>query len=261
LEDRVELLLDGAAAFGIRLNAGQAAVFRRYHEKIVEENSRVNLTRVTDWEQVQVRHFLDSLSTCMALPEGLLRSGGDVLDVGSGAGLPGLALKIAFPALRMTLIEASRKKAGFLDRVVDELSLSDVTVLSGRAETLAHDERLRQAFDSVLARAVARLDVLAELTLPFCRIGGLVVAQKGPRVQTELRDAGRAVEVLGGELKEVVELALPADGGSRTLVVLRKVRSTPEGYPRRPGVPKKRPLSLDQPPAGDAIIGHGARTP
>jgi len=238
----VETLIDGAAAFGIRLDTSQTDQFRRYHQAIVEWNSRVNLTRVVEWEQVQVRHFLDSLSTVTAFPQGPLLSGADVLDVGSGAGLPGLPLKIAFPALRMTLMEATAKKVEFLAHVVEELSLGGVRVLWGRAEALAHDEALREGFDNVLARAVARLDVLAELTLPFCRIGGIVVAQKGRVVGREVQEARRAIELMGGEVEDVRELALPASGGEGTLVVLRKVRPTPEEYPRRPGIPRKRPL-------------------
>ncbi len=238
----METLIDGAAALGIRLDAFQADQFRRYHQAIVEWNSRVNLTRVVEWDQVQVRHFLDSLSTVTAFPLGLLVSGTNVLDVGSGAGLPGLALKIAFPDLRVTLLEATAKKAEFLAHVVEELSLDQVHVLGGRAEALAHDEGLREGFDAVLARAVARLDVLAELTLPFCRTDGIVVAQKSRGVGREVQDAGRAIELMGGEVADVRELDVPAGGGAKTLVVLRKVRPTPAGYPRRPGIPRKRPL-------------------
>ena len=238
----METLIDGAAAFGIRLDASQTDRFRRYYEAIAEWNSRVNLTRVVEWEQVQVRHFLDSLSTVMAFPPGSLQSGAIALDVGSGAGLPGLALKIAFPALRMTLIEATAKKTEFLTHVLETLSLDGVQVLAGRAEALAHDEGLREVFDVVLARAVARLDVLAELTLPFCRTGGIVVAQKGPRVAQEVRDAGGAIELMGADVVDAMKLTLPAGGGPRTLVVLRKIRPTPREYPRRPGIPRKRPL-------------------
>jgi 16S rRNA (guanine527-N7)-methyltransferase len=238
----VELLVKGAAALGIQLDTAQAEQFRRYYELIVEWNKRFNLTRITDWEQAVLHHFLDSLTIGMVLPPALERLNGRVLDVGSGAGVPGVPLMIAFPSLQVTLIEATAKKAKFLAHVADELSLSNLTVCAGRAESLAHDSGLRESFDAVLAKAVAKLNVLAELTLAFSRVGGIVVAQKGRTVHDEVHEAGRAIGLMGGEIEDVIEVAAPGATEPRSLVVIRKSASTPGRYPRRPGMPAKRPL-------------------
>jgi 16S rRNA (guanine527-N7)-methyltransferase len=242
LRDTVELLVKGADALGIQLDATQTDQFRRYYEQIVEWNERVNLTRITDWEQVQVHHFLDSLSIGMVLSPTLRRSNGRVLDVGSGAGVPGVPLMIAFPGLQVTLLEATAKKAKFLAHVAEELSLSNLRVCTGRAESLAHHTELRESFDAVVSKAVAKLNVLAELTLAFCRVGGVVVAQKGLAVHDEVQEADRAIGLMGGETEEVREITLLGATGPRSLVVIRKSTATPDRYPRRPGMPAKRPL-------------------
>ena len=238
----MELLVKGAAALGIQLDATQTDQFRRYYEQIIEWNKRVNLTRITDWEQAQVHHFLDSLSISMVLSPTLTWSNERVLDVGSGAGVPGVPLMIAFPDLQVTLLEATAKKAKFLAHVAEELSLSNLRVCTGRAESLAHDTELRESFDAVVSKAVAKLNVLAELTLAFCRVGGIVIAQKGRAVHDEVQDAGRAIGLMGGETDEVREVTLLGATGPRSLIVIRKSTATPDRYPRRPGMPEKRPL-------------------
>ena len=237
----MDLLKAGAAALGVSLDPLQMAQFRRYYQELVDWNRRVNLTSVTDCVEVQSRHFVDSLSVSAVL-NGSLLDGGRALDVGSGAGFPGLPLKIAFPKLRITLMDATNKKASFLRHVSRVLGLDDVEVLAGRAETLAHDADLREEFDLVLSRAVAQLPVLAELTLPFCRLGGLVVAQKGVGVDAEVRQARKAIEAVGGTLKEVREVQLADFGAGAALVVIEKEAATPPKYPRRSGIPAKRPL-------------------
>ena len=246
----MELLAKGAAALGVQLDRAQLDLFRRYYQEMVEWNRRANLTAVTAWEQVQTRHFLDSLAVSAVLPAGLLSSG-SVVDVGSGAGLPGVPLRIAYPGIRLTLIEATAKKAAFLTHVAQALDLAGVEIRTGRAEALAHDPRLRETYGAVLSRAVAKLPVLAELTLAFCRLGGIVVAQKRPGVEGELQQARRAVETMGGVLKEVREVEVAPDGTvgagvqgrlATALVVLEKKSPTPDKYPRRPGIPAKRPL-------------------
>ena len=243
VEGRVELLEKGAAEkLGIELNRAQLDQFHRYYREVVDWNRRANLTTVTEWEQTQTRHFLDSLAVSLALPPSLLSRGGEVLDLGSGAGFPGLPLKIAFPRLELTLMDATAKKTAFLQHVIKALGLDMVEVRTGRAEALAHEPSLRESYDVVVSRAVARLSVLAELSLPFCRLGGLVIAQKGAGVDSELLEADKAIETMGGALKEVREVeAEEPDGGGR-LVVLEKMSPTPDRYPRRPGIPAKRPI-------------------
>ena len=182
-------LLETAAAekLGIELDQAQLDQFKRYHNEIADWNRRVNLTTVTGWEQVQTRHFLDSLAVSVALPPSLLTSGGKVLDLGSGAGFPGLPLKIAFPELELTLMDATAKKTAFLSHVTTVLGLDTVEVRTGRAEALAHDVGQRESYDAVVSRAVARLSALAELTLPVLPAGRRCHSAKGGRYR------GRAV--------------------------------------------------------------------
>jgi 16S rRNA (guanine527-N7)-methyltransferase len=237
-----ERLVGGAAEFGIELSQIQMEQFRLYHARMVEWNEMMSLTRIIEWDHVVGRHFLDSLSLITALPPETLRPDATLLDVGSGAGLPGVPLKIVFPDVKVTLLEVTRKKALFLEQVVGELGLPGLDVRTGRAETLAHEPDLREAFDAVVARAVAKLNVLVELMAGFCRVGGVVLAQKGTAPQDEVRVASAAVETMGVEVVEVREVEFDGSDGPRSLVVLNKTRPTPKGYPRRPGMPFKRPL-------------------
>ena len=240
-ETRAELLTSGAASLGISLSLAQVEQFREYYGEIVKWNTRVNLTSVRGWEPVVTRHFLDSLTVAEAFPQ-RLPDRCRIVDVGSGAGFPGIPLKIAFPELVATLIESTAKKTAFLVELSDSLGLPDVEIHRGRAEVLAHEPELRECFDIVLARALANMAVLAELTLPFCRIGGTVVAQKQLAAGAEIGQAERAITVLGGRLKEIKEVTLGEKGVGRSLVVLEKISPTPKRYPRRPGMPSKRPL-------------------
>jgi 16S rRNA (guanine527-N7)-methyltransferase len=244
MESSAKRLVTGAAAFGIQLGRTQIDRFRRYYLELVDWNSRVNLTSITEWEQVQTRLFLDSLAASTVLPPDLSASGGRILDVGSGAGFPGLPLKIAFPALSVTLIDATAKKTAFLVHVARVLELKDVEVYTGRAEALAHEPLLRESYDVVLARGLARLPVLAELCLPFCRVGGRVVAHKKPAIDQEISDAQVAFEAMGAELIEMRDVTLEGSEYVGALVVLEKTGPTPDRYPRRPGIPAKRPLGV-----------------
>ena len=240
-EIQADLLATGAKALGIRLSETQTSRFVRYYDELVRWNERVNLTSITEWEAVQSRHFLDSLSAAQALSPQMLQSG-SFIDVGSGGGFPGLPLKLAFPGMRGTLLEATAKKTAFLAHLSEILELEDILVRTGRAETLAHDAEMREAFDMALARAVAEVATLAELTLPFVRVGGIVVMHKKADIADELERAQGAIETLGGRLREVLPVTLPGLD-ERALVVLEKQHPTPERYPRRPGMPAKRPLT------------------
>ena len=240
-EIHADSFVSAADALGVSLNEAQARQFVRYYDELMRRNERVNLTAITDWEAVQSRHFLDSLSAARALPPDMLRSG-SFIDVGSGGGFPGIPMKLAFPAMRGTLLDSTAKKTAFLSHVCDALDLKGMLVRTGRAETLAHEAELREKFDIAFARAVAEVAALAELTLPFARVGGIVVMHKKADIADELERAQNAIETLGGRLREVLPITLP-ELDDRALVVLEKTRPTPERYPRRPGMPAKRPLA------------------
>lgn len=240
----MQRLVDGASALGLHLTEEQKAAFQLYYEELVAWNQIFNLTAITEYEQVQIRHFLDSLS-CLLADEAhiaLKRPGACFIDVGAGAGFPGIPLKLVCPGTQLTLLETTGKKVGFLEHLVQLLGLQATTAVKGRAEELAHDPAHREQYDLALARAVAELPVVVEYTLPFCKIGGWVVAQKGEAGTAEAWAAERAIALLGGELCRVAHVELPGLPEDRTLVVIKKVSPTPATYPRRPGVPSKRPL-------------------
>ena len=236
----MQKLFEGACHLDLSLSDRQMEQFQIYYDELVAWNKRMNLTAIVDYEEVQIKHFLDSLTLAMVLADAPAK----VVDVGTGAGLPGIALKIACPKIEMTLIDSTQKKAVFLNHMVDVLKLDGVQVVTGRAEELAHDVQYREHFDAVLARGVAKLASLAELTLPFCAVGGAFIAMKSWPPDAEVDEAERALSVMGGRLRQIVRIAL-AGLEDRSLVVIDKVQTTPEKYPRRSGIPQKRPLLSD----------------
>jgi len=238
----MDKLKGGAAELGLTLTPLQLEQFEIYYRELIEWNRKINLTSVTGYDEVRVRHFLDSLtvSLAMATPPG--GEGLKVIDVGTGAGLPGLPLKIVFPGIRLVLLEATIKKTKFLEHLVTRLGLENAAVLAGRAEDVAHDARYRENFDLVLSRAVAALPVLAELTLPLAVVGGRCVAQKKGDIGEEVGNSARAIETLGGRLREIRRIEVDGLQDDRCLVVIDKVAPTPGLYPRRAGVPAKRPI-------------------
>jgi 16S rRNA (guanine527-N7)-methyltransferase len=246
----MELLSVAAQEMGFRLTPAHLGKFQTYYEQLIAWNRRFNLTAITEYEHVQIRHILDSLTCLLALGNrqgdrwlpGVPAHGARVIDVGSGAGFPGLPLKILHPHLELTLLEATAKKAEFLHHIVARLGLSGVTIIHGRAEELGQDDACREGYDLVLARAVAELPVLAEYLLPLCRLGGRCIAQKGSSAHEELRVAQHALSILGGEVHYVVPVELTGLAETRHLVVIDKKARTPQKYPRRPGMPSKRPL-------------------
>ncbi len=241
---RLDILWEGARALGLALSEAQLEDFRTYYRELVREAPHADLTAVTDLEGVQRRHFLESLALGRHLLDlGLLPLGGQgaVIDIGTGGGFPGLPMRLVwdFP---LTLLEAHRRKARFLERLVALLGLRGVQVVWGRAEEVAHLPPHREAYRLALARAVAPLPTLVELALPFLQVGGHLASPKGERAPQEVTEARGALAVLGGEVVHVGPLPLPGPGPAPTLVVVRKARPTPPKYPRRPGVPQKRPL-------------------
>jgi 16S rRNA (guanine527-N7)-methyltransferase len=234
------VLIEGARAYGVTLSDTKVSQFERYLSLLTEHSAHVNLVASAEPELVVRRHFLESIALGAALREReIMREGAITLDLGAGAGFPGVVLKIVWPDLRMTLLDATAKKTAFLATLVEGLGLEGVEVVTGRAEAVAHDPRWRGRFDLVVARAVAPLAVLAELGLPFARVGGYLVSPKGSRAAAEVAAAGRALELLGGRA-DAWPFEVP--GPRQTLVAVRKLRATPSAYPRREGVPAKSPL-------------------
>jgi 16S rRNA (guanine527-N7)-methyltransferase len=236
-------LQSGAGELGLELSPAQLGQFASYYRELLDWNRRVNLTAITGYEEVQLKHFLDSLTVTLAWPPQAAEKDLRIIDVGTGAGLPGIPLKITFPAIKLVLLEATAKKADFLRHIVRELGLEDVEVVVGRAEEVARQASYREGFNLVLSRAVAALPTLAELTLPFCSIGGGFIAQKKGNIDEEISRAGRAISLLGGNLREVKKVAITSLPNERYLVVIDKLSPTPEHYPRRPGIPARRPLA------------------
>jgi 16S rRNA (guanine527-N7)-methyltransferase len=224
---------------GITLRESQVRDFERYEESLLEWNRRFNLTAITGREEIRTKHFLDSLS-CLKVMQ--LRPGMRVVDIGTGAGFPGIPLKIAVPEIQLTLVESVRKKADFCRFLAGDLQLREVTVLQARAEDVGRDPAHREQYDWAVARAVADLFVLAEYLLPLVRIGGYALAQKGANGLKEAQSAGDALRLLGGAVEKITPVELPGIAENRYLIVIRKTAATPPQFPRRAGMPSKKPL-------------------
>ncbi len=245
---QLTILEAGARALGVGLDHAQLDRFRHYGATLLDWNERINLTAITDPNQVQALHFLDALTLVPAIRAWCHDEGYDdptLLDVGSGAGLPGLALKIALPRLRVTLLDATGKRVRFLQGVIDDLALRGIGAVQGRAEELARDGEWREQFDLVTARALARLPTLLEWCLPFARVGGLLLAPKAGDLAAEVTAGARAAAILGGRVRRVEPVRLP-DLPGRALVLIDKTGPTPKGYPRGGGLPKEQPLGDEE---------------
>jgi 16S rRNA (guanine527-N7)-methyltransferase len=224
---------------GLRLTPGQMDLFKQYEQELLEWNERFNLTAIRDPEDIRIKHFLDSLTCTLALRE---MPPARLIDVGTGAGFPGIPLKIIQPSLRLTLVESVGKKAGFCRHVAGALHLDRVDVLQSRAEEAGQMPAHREQYDWAVARAVAALPVLVEYLLPLVRVGGRILAQKGESGPAEAHAAENALHILGGRLRQVIPVTLPGVAEDRYLIVIDKIAATPSGYPRRPGVPAHKPL-------------------
>jgi 16S rRNA (guanine527-N7)-methyltransferase len=238
----MESLVAGARKLNIKLTDHHLAAFETCYQELTAWNRRFNLTAITDREGVLVRHFLDSISCFEALPWASLAAGARIVDVGTGAGFPGIPLKIVCPGMRLTLLEATRKKVTFLEHIVDVLGLHEVEIIHGRAEELGHSPAHREQYDWALARAVVEMPTLAEYLLPLVRVGGAMLAQKGEGAAIEVQASYAATTALGGKVRHLLPVELRGIAETRYLVVVDKVAATPGKYPRRPGMPKKRPI-------------------
>jgi 16S rRNA (guanine527-N7)-methyltransferase len=238
----MEKLIAGAAKLGLQLGRREADLFQTYYRELTDWNEKMNLTSITDYDAVQINHFLDALTVVLVWRPSAGEKRPRVIDVGTGPGIPGVPLKIVFPEIQLVLLDATSKKTDFLQHLKQVLGLSDIEIVVGRAEDVARLSPYRESFDVVLSRALAELATLAELTLPFCSIGGSVIAYKKGDIQSELEQAVRAISVLGGKVTEVKAVNLPEFPDQRYLISLTKVATTPNKYPRRSGMPAKRPL-------------------
>ncbi|GAA3410862.1 16S rRNA (guanine(527)-N(7))-methyltransferase RsmG [Paenibacillus hodogayensis] len=239
MDDVKKLFTDLLKEKQLVLSDKQWNQFETYFQLLVSWNEKMNLTGITEREQVYIKHFYDSLSLSFFLPFGEIRT---LADIGSGAGFPSIPLKIIFPQLKVTIVDSLNKRIQFLNHIVQALELSDVQCLHGRAEDLARNAELRDSYEVVTARAVARLNVLNEFCLPFVKPKGVFAAMKGSEPGEEVQEAKFSLKQLRGEVRSVVRFELPIEQATRHLVLIDKVGSTPAKYPRKAGIPLKQPL-------------------
>ena len=232
-----QILKNGFTELGEELSQEKISALIQYARLLQEWNEKINLTAITDDEGIATKHFLDSASALLTD-----KVKGKVIDVGTGAGFPGLVLKTVRPQIELTLLDSLNKRINFLKEVSSELSLDGIDFVHGRAEDFGVNAKYREKFDTVVSRAVARLSVLAEWCLPFVKQGGYFLALKGPLADEELKEAERAIYVLGGEVEEVFEVKIPFTDLSHKIIIIKKVRHTPPKYPRKPGIAVKSPI-------------------
>lgn len=236
LENKFLVQLD---LLGIKLNEIQIKQFHQYYELLIEWNKVMNLTGITDYDEVNEKHFVDSLSITNVADLSKIHT---VIDIGTGAGFPGLPLKIVFPHLKIVLLDSLQKRIGFLNKVIEELGFQDVISLHGRAEDYARDIKYREKFDLCVSRAVANLSVLSEYCVPYVKIGGSFISYKSGNMEEELEQSKSSVNILGGKIEVVKKFNLPESNIERSLIVIRKRKSTGKKYPRKAGIPTRSPL-------------------
>lgn len=226
--------------FNVELSELQITQFLKYYELLVEWNEFMNLTAITEYEDVMKKHFVDSLSLIKTYD---VNKSVSVIDVGTGAGFPGLALKIAYPNLKVTLLDSLNKRINFLNHVIEQLGLEGVETVHGRAEDFAKPGKFREKFDVCVSRAVANMTSLSEYCLPFVKLGGEFISYKSEKMNEEMDNAKKAISILGGKFDRCEEFMLPESDIFRNLVVIRKVKETPKKYPRKAGLPTKEPIA------------------
>ena len=228
------------SALGITLTEEQKVQFDKFYELLVEWNKVMNLTGITEYEEVNEKHFVDSLSIVKAVDMDKVES---VIDIGTGAGFPGIPLKIAFPHLKIVLLDSLNKRINFLNTVIDELGLKDISTIHGRAEDFAKQVAYREQFDLCVSRAVANLATLSEYCIPYVKKDGMFVPYKSGEIDEEVEQSKKAIHVLGGKMENVVKFQLPGTEIGRSFVKIKKVQNTAKKYPRKAGLPSKEPIS------------------
>jgi len=224
---------------GIELSERQRTQFNQFYELLVDWNKHMNLTGITDYDEVLSKHFFDSLTCAKGLDSWIDIK---VIDVGTGAGFPGIPMKISNPSIKITLLDSLNKRINFLDAVTKALGLENVELIHGRAEDYGQDVNYRENFDVAISRAVADLSVLSEYVLPFIKIGGVFIAQKSLSATSEIEKSKNAIEILGGRIRDIIEVKVPGIEIVHSLVIIEKVNETPSKYPRKAGKPTKKPL-------------------
>lgn len=228
-----------AEKIGITLTNEQLEQFSIYYNALIEWNKKMNLTGITEKEEVYEKHFYDSISAHVAVNFNKIER---LCDVGAGAGFPSIPLKICFPHLHVSIVDSLKKRITFLEHLTSELQLKNVALYHDRAETFGRKREIRESFDLVTARAVARLSVLSELCLPLVKKNGVFLVMKGPKVSEEIAEGENAVNILGGHIMKTVQTELPFERSERNMLIIKKIKPTPKKYPRKPGTPNKEPL-------------------
>lgn len=235
-----KLLLEKVEELSITLSEKQIEQFIKFYELLVEWNKVMNLTGITEYEEVVEKHFVDSLSIVKTVDINKIST---VIDIGTGAGFPGIPLKIAFPHLKITLLDSLNKRIKFLNTVIDELGLENITTIHGRAEDFAKQESYREKYDLCVSRAVANLATLSEYCLPYVNVNGLFIPYKSGDIEEELNNSKKAVQILGGKIEDTIKFELPGTDIGRSFVKIKKIKNTGKKYPRKAGLPSKEPLS------------------
>lgn len=238
----VDKMTDGLSEVGISLSDNQLEQFYQYYELLIEWNKVMNLTAITELDEVLSKHFVDSMTLIKAVND-IGEKEISVIDVGTGAGFPGIPLKIAFPKLKITLLDSLNKRIKFLDEVIAQLGLKDIRTIHGRAEDFGKNTEYREKYDLCVSRAVANAATLSEYCLPFVKVGGTFIPYKSGKIDEELDNGKKAIRTFGGEIKEVVRFQLKSADADRALVIIQKMDKTPKKYPRKAGLPSKEPIA------------------